>query len=119
MRLLANENVPWDLVAALRKLGHDVMWIRVEAPGISDRKVLERAVEDRRILLTLDKDFGEVAYKFQMPAECGIILLKLPLSSPRVGTDIVLDAIKSRSDWAGHFSVIEPHRIRMRPLAVR
>ncbi|WP_196219085.1 DUF5615 family PIN-like protein [Microcystis aeruginosa] len=41
MRFLANENFPLDAVEVLRQNGHDVLWIRVESPGISDREVLK------------------------------------------------------------------------------
>jgi predicted nuclease of predicted toxin-antitoxin system len=52
MRFLANENFPHEAVAALRRLGHDVGWVRTDAPGSTDRQVLERAVAEDRVLLT-------------------------------------------------------------------
>jgi predicted nuclease of predicted toxin-antitoxin system len=61
MRFLANENVPGAAVAALAAAGHDVVWVRIVAPGIRDPDVLEWAARDHRILLTFDKDFGEIA----------------------------------------------------------
>jgi len=54
VRFLANENFPGDAVAALRELGHDVAWIRTDAPGISHPDVLARAQADDRLLLTFD-----------------------------------------------------------------
>lgn len=51
MRFLANENFPLDAVELLRQNGHDVVWIRVESPGISDSEVLSRAQAENRILL--------------------------------------------------------------------
>jgi predicted nuclease of predicted toxin-antitoxin system len=56
MRLLANENLPLDLVEGLRRAGHNVAWIRTEAPGINDESVLARAIAEERILITFDKD---------------------------------------------------------------
>jgi predicted nuclease of predicted toxin-antitoxin system len=61
MRLLADENVPGPLVRALVAGGCDVEWIRITSPGISDAEVLTRAVATERILLTFDKDLGEIA----------------------------------------------------------
>src|SRR5882724_2778939 len=58
MRFLADENFPGDAVTALRTLGHDVLWIRTDAPGITDEEVLARGLEDGRVLLTFEKDFG-------------------------------------------------------------
>ena len=54
MRLLANENFPGDAIIALRDAGHDVVWIRTEAPGSSDGDVLARAQRENRILITFD-----------------------------------------------------------------
>ncbi len=66
MRLLANENFPRDAVEALRNDGHDVSWVRTECPGISDREVLAKAQDDNRIVVTLDKDFGELALSIRL-----------------------------------------------------
>ena len=116
MRFLADENFPGNIVQALQQQGHDVLWIRIEAPGISDPDVLNIAQEENRILITYDKDFGELAFRQNLSATCGIILFRLNLSPLSEATQIVIDAIASRDDWANHFSVIESDRIRMRPI---
>lgn len=116
MRWLCNENIPRNLVEALRDHGHDVVWIREAAPGIADDAVLALAARDRRLCLTFDKDFGELAAATALPAGCGVLLLRL---QPRVSAAFVMETVailESRADWAGHFSVLEPGRIRMRPL---
>ena len=99
MRFLANENFPGDAIEALCCGGHDVTWIRTE-----------------RILLTFDKDFGELAFRSHLPATCGIILFRIKAPSGIVVAQKVATAIASRPDWAGHFSVVEDERIRMRVL---
>ncbi|MCC5600782.1 DUF5615 family PIN-like protein [Nostoc favosum] len=116
MRFLANENFPGDAIEALRCGGHDVTWIRTDAPGIADAEVLNRAQRDERILLTFDKDFGELAFRSHLPATCGIILFRIKAPSGIVVAQKVATAIASRPDWAGHFSVVEDERIRMRVL---
>jgi predicted nuclease of predicted toxin-antitoxin system len=63
MRFLANENFPGAAVIALESAGHDVVWVRVAAPGATDPDVLAWAAHEERILLTFDKDFGELARK--------------------------------------------------------
>jgi predicted nuclease of predicted toxin-antitoxin system len=116
MRLLANENVPGAVVTALEVAGNDVVWIRTAAPGSSDPDVLAWAAREDRILLTFDKDFGELAKTSGLPAKCGIILLRIPMPRPGdVGRQLA-NLIMARNDWAGHFSVVEPGRVRMRPL---
>jgi predicted nuclease of predicted toxin-antitoxin system len=116
MRILANENFPLDAVEAIRQLGHDVAWIHTDAPGSKDREVLARAMSDQRILLTFDKDFGDLAFQSGLPATCGIVLFRLRASSSAALAALVVTALGSRSDWAGQFSVVEAGRIRMRPL---
>jgi len=78
MRWLCNENIPRPLVDVLRQRGHDVVWIRDTSPGIADVEVLAIAIGDRRICLTFDKDFGELAASAALPEECGVVLLRLP-----------------------------------------
>jgi predicted nuclease of predicted toxin-antitoxin system len=116
VRFLANENVPGATVSALTTAGHDVAWVRAIAPGISDPDVLAWAVREQRILLTFDKDFGELAGRSPLPHGCGVVLLRIPMPTPaNVGLRLA-DLITSRDDWAGHFSVITPGRVRMRAL---
>jgi predicted nuclease of predicted toxin-antitoxin system len=116
MRLLANENFPADAVDALRGQGHDVVWIRTEAPGSRDDEILARARGEDRVLVTFDKDFGELAFRSKLPASCGIILFRIRPRSPEFIAHLTALAIGSRDDWVGHFAVIEETRIRMRDL---
>jgi predicted nuclease of predicted toxin-antitoxin system len=94
--------------------GHDIVWVRTAAPGISDPDVLAWAARESRILLTFDKDFGELAKVSGLPAACGVILFRMPMPM-EVGQRLV-DLIMARDDWAGHFSVVEPGRVRLRAL---
>jgi predicted nuclease of predicted toxin-antitoxin system len=114
MRFLADENFPLDAVEALRQQEHDVVWIRTESPGISDPEVLNRAQIENRIVLTFDKDFGELAFREQLPATRGIILFRIMAPSGAVIAQKVATAIAMRDDWAGHFSVVEDDKVRMR-----
>ena len=116
MRFLADENFPGDAVAALRMAGHDLDWVRTDAPGSLDPDVLARAVRENRILLTFDKDFGELAWRAGLRATSGIVLFRLPMPSPAEVGSAIAGIIGARKDWAGQFSVVEPGRVRMRPL---
>jgi predicted nuclease of predicted toxin-antitoxin system len=116
MRLLANENFPGDAVTALRQRGHDVTWVRTDSPGISDVDVLERAQRENRIVITFDKDFGELAFRLKLPALSGIILFRISMPSSAYVAQAAVAALESRTDWAGHFAVVEEHRIRLTPL---
>lgn len=116
MRLLADQNVPRGSVDALREAGHDVTWVQEAHPGEEDGVLLEVAVEEDRIVLTFDKDFGELAFREGLPASCGVILVRITPVSPSAVTDLIVRTLGMRDDWAGHFSVVEDTRIRMRSL---
>ncbi|MBE0680505.1 MAG: DUF5615 family PIN-like protein [Anaerolineales bacterium] len=116
MRLLANENFPLDAVTALRTAGHDVVWIREDSRGVIDEEILRRAQEENRIVVTFDKDFGELAFRSKLPAQSGVILFRITATSSQYIADVAVQALASRENWAEHFSVVEDNRIRMTPL---
>ena len=116
MRFLANENFPGPAVAALQAAGRDIVWVRTTKPGATDLDVLAWAIREERILLTFDKDFGELARASARCARYGIVLFRLPMPrSADVGQRLA-GRLAERSDWSGHFAVVEPGRIRLRRL---
>ena len=116
MLLLLNENIPSTLARMLRERGHDVLTVKDAMRGAGDAAVLDRARAEARFLLTQDKDFGELAFRHGLPPECGIILFRLSGADPNADVRRMLDALESRSDWAGHFAVVTHDRVRLRPL---
>jgi len=117
MRILADENFPGIAVNELRKRGHNVVWVRTAKPGIGDLAILEWAQTENRLLVTLDKDFGELAFVRNLSSRCGVVLFRLNLSDARTASMRIVEILESRPDWPGHFSVVEDARIRMRPLS--
>jgi predicted nuclease of predicted toxin-antitoxin system len=59
MRTPANESFPREVIAALRERGHDIAWVRTDAPASSDWFVLQQQETEDRVLVNSDKDFGE------------------------------------------------------------
>jgi predicted nuclease of predicted toxin-antitoxin system len=116
VRILADENFPGDAVIALRGRGHDVAWVRSDAPGSSDIQVIACAQTENRVPVTFDKDFGELAFRSRLPASSGIILFRISTPSPAYVARVAVAALESRADWADHFAVVEDDRIRMTPL---
>jgi predicted nuclease of predicted toxin-antitoxin system len=116
MRILANENFPGPVVRALRQRGDDVAWVKEDQPGATDADVLARAQIEGRLLITFDKDFGELACRQSLPVQCGVILFRLTGASPEEDNARALAALSSRSDWGGHFAVVQDDRIRLREL---
>jgi predicted nuclease of predicted toxin-antitoxin system len=119
MRLCANENVPGDCVTRLRMAGHDVLWIRQSAPGSSDEAVLARAQSEGRLLITFDKDFGELVFRRGAEASRGIVLFRIAQPSSAVVAERVTSVLASRTDWEGRYSVVDETVVRMRPLPPR
>jgi predicted nuclease of predicted toxin-antitoxin system len=113
MRFLANENFPGAAVTALEAAGHDIVWVRIAAPGTTDSDVLAWAAREERVLLTLDKDFGELARGSALPRSCGVVLFRTPMPRPSDVGQQLAELITARDDWAGYFSVIEPGRVRI------
>lgn len=116
MKILADENFPAPVVATLRESGVDVLSVRTEMPGATDEAVLQRAQREQRIVATFDKDFGELAFRFGLPATCGILLFRLDMKSPDQVKRRVLESIAQQLIYAGNFTVIEESRIRVRAL---
>jgi predicted nuclease of predicted toxin-antitoxin system len=80
MRLLANENIPLSAVGPPEPVD-DVLWIREKSPGITDIEVMELGHREKRILVTFDKDFGELVFSTKQPPARGIILFRIPMIS--------------------------------------
>ena len=116
MRFLVNENVTGTVIQDLRQRGHNVLSVKESMRSEADDAILARAQTEERIVVTHDKDFGELAFRAQLPASCGVILFRLSGSEPETDNRRILEALESRADWAGHFSVVTDDRIRMRPL---
>jgi predicted nuclease of predicted toxin-antitoxin system len=114
-RFLADENIPVDAVDGLRSAGHDVLWITTGFAGLTDQAVLAKAVEDQRVLLTFDKDFGELVFRGSRPA-CGVVLFRTGPATAGALVTLVLTVIASATDWIGHFSVVKGSRLRRVPL---
>jgi predicted nuclease of predicted toxin-antitoxin system len=116
MRFLANENVEQPVVGWLRGAGHDVTHVSDVAPGATDQEILLLANREDRLLLTNDKDFGEMAYR-ENRASAGILLLRLEAqdgAEKAARLSRILPLIENR--LVGHFAVVTEARVRVRPL---
>jgi predicted nuclease of predicted toxin-antitoxin system len=83
----------------LRGRGHDVAWVRSDAPGSSDEEILARAQTESRIIVTFDKDFGELAFRSRLPASSGVILFRISAPSSKYVARAAVAALESRTDW--------------------
>jgi hypothetical protein len=89
---------------------------RSQCAGWTIPKILARAQAESRIVVTQDKDFGELAFRRGLPAQCGVILFRLGGNKPDADNHRMVEVVESRTDWAGQFAVATDDRVRMRPL---
>lgn len=114
MKIVADESVDGGIVWLLRQEGHDVVYIAELDPGISDEIVLSIASESGVLLVTADKDFGELVFRQQL-THSGVMLIRLAGLSPEAKPNVVAAAIRERGpELENTFSVVSPGWIRIR-----
>lgn len=112
--IVADENLPAAVVEALREEGLEVWSIREAVAGAADVDVLRWAAERGALLITADKDFGELVY-LRRQQETGVVLLRLgDLTDVEQAAALVRVMREHGSELAGCFTVVAPTRIRMR-----
>jgi predicted nuclease of predicted toxin-antitoxin system len=114
---IADECVSRRIVERLRAEGFDVKWIGDDRRGISDTEVLKAAAAEGRILITEDRDFGELVIR-QRLAVRGLILTELDRLAPTAEAERISAVVTAHADrLVGNLIVIEPMRVRIRPLS--
>ena len=117
---MADENLERLIVERLRERGHDVATVLPASQGEADSVVLDRSVDEERILVTNDKDFAELTF-LQHKAAVGIVLVRLPRFRTPGKVERVLEVIEEQGErLGGVFTVIEEYAVRRRAfLSVR
>ena len=114
LSFVADENVESDVVVALRGLGHDVVDVAHSSPGAADDSLLESARSRNAILITSDKDFGDLVYR-QRKMTAGVVLMRLAGLSPQLKARHVAAAVgQHESELLGSFTVIARRSVRVR-----
>ena len=102
------------MVERLRADGHEVRYVAELAPGITDDEVLEQANALAAVLVTADKDFGELVYRLAKVSP-GVLLIRLHGWTPAERADAVSIAVgQHASELAGAVAVLSPSRLRIR-----
>ncbi len=113
MRFLADESCDFSVVRALRAAGHDVRAVAELTSGSDDATVMDLAVREQRILLTEDKDFGQLVFAHSHQTG-GVILIRYPASARTALPKAVVSlAIEVQTELASSFVVLSPGRIRI------
>jgi len=117
VRWLADECIDAGLVAHLRRSGHDVVYMAEIAPATTDIEVMEHAQREGRLLLTEDKDFGDLVFRRggQVP---GVVLLRLDPAQHALKRERLDSAIARFGEQGlrGRYTTVEEGRFRSRPL---
>jgi predicted nuclease of predicted toxin-antitoxin system len=115
MNFLADESVDQPIVVQLRADGHTVVAKVEMEPGITDETVLDIANQQHCILLTADKDFGELVFRKNCVSLC-IILIRLSGLTAKAKAELVGTAVKEHAGrFIGSFTVLSKNNIRIRP----
>ncbi len=114
MKFLADENIHADIVLWLRSQGHDVLYAAESLTQRSDEELLAIAREEKRVLVTDDKDFGELVFHRRLVSR-GIVLIRL--ENPRIGDRLqrlaeVWNDVETQAE--NKFIVISQRKVRVR-----
>ncbi|MBI2507688.1 DUF5615 family PIN-like protein [Candidatus Woesearchaeota archaeon] len=116
LKFLVDESTGRKLVSSLREKGYDTEYISEDLLGADDEIVLEEALKDDRILITNDKDFGEIVFRRKKHSK-GVILLRLNIDNPENRLKLLLYVIEKLGvELSGKFLVISEAGIRMRKI---
>jgi len=116
MKFLADECCDAALVRALRADGHNVLYVMESMRGATDEEILSRAFAEDRVVLTEDKDFGELVCRFRRPVR-GIVLLRFHIRDRAWKIPRMRWLIRQYGERIpGAFVVLELNRVRFRPL---
>lgn len=114
MKFLADENIGFKTIKPLRKLGFDIKTILEINKGLVDLRVLSLANKEDRILITCDKDFGELVYVNKL-IHSGVILLRLDNDSSENKLKVLRKLFKMHLKQLGKaFTVVTENKVRIR-----
>ena len=117
MDFLANENFPLSSIRLMRNAGYDVASVIEDTPGAKDHEILKRAHEEIRIVLTFDRDYGELIYRRKSFTPTGVVYFRFDPFTPEEPAEILLNILKTgKVEILGKFTVVERGRIRQKVL---
>lgn len=116
MKFLADEGIDRSIVQGLRNLNHDVFYVVEQERSLEDEVLLAKAKEEGRIMITRDKDFGELSFRLNK-LHSGIILVRLEGYNTMERGEIVCKLVHQHlNELQNSFTVIQPGLIRIRPI---
>ena len=115
MKLLATENIQLTSVKYLISVGIDVAWIGHNHSGISDKEVMEIAISQGRLIITFDRDYSELIFKFGYKPQSGVIYLRFDDYTPFFPGQLIHKVIENEElNFENRLTVIDERGIRQR-----
>ncbi len=115
MKLLANENFPYASIYYLRDKGYDILSIGIDNPSILDSEIMNIAINEERTILTFDRDYGELIFRYNYKPEKGVIYLRLDKYEPHEpGLIVERLLVDMEIDITRALTVIDKSGIRQR-----
>ncbi|MBI3501899.1 MAG: DUF5615 family PIN-like protein [Bacteroidetes bacterium] len=112
---MANENFPFPSISFIRNEGHFIFSISELSNGISDEQVIQKAIKENLIILTFDKDYGELIFKFGITNPPAVVFFRYKGNNPLFAGKILCDlTVKAGLKLEKNFTVIEENDIRQR-----
>jgi predicted nuclease of predicted toxin-antitoxin system len=116
MRFLANENFPIKSIKVLRKYGYDVISVSEDFPSVEDSEVILYAQQKRCVILTFDRDYGELIYHYGFFA-FGVVYFRFEPEYPEEPAEQLLKILDlGEIELLNKFTVVERDRIRQRKI---
>ena len=118
-KFLADENFPLPSVKRLRAAGYDIAAVIIDSPGDSDENILRRGAREESIILTFDRDFGELVFRLKLPAPGGIVYFRFDPATPEEPADF-LERLLAQPGFSLNkkFTVVDRRQVRQRPLTL-
>ena len=117
MRFLANENFPLASVYRLREVGYEMATVVQDSPGVKDFEVMARAASENRVVLTFDRDYGELVYHLRLPMPSSVVYFRYAPLTPEEPAEHLLWLLTiDNLSLDGKFTVVDRGQVRQRPL---
>lgn len=116
-KFLANENVPSATIKTLQNAGYEVVSVSEDFPSIKDEAVILFASIENRIIITFDRDYGELIFKHNLKHSSGVVYFRLKFFQPEKPAEILLQLLSEvLLNIEGFFTVISENNVRQRKL---
>lgn len=116
MKLLANENIPYATKRLLSEAGYDIEHIAEKAPSITDEEVVEISIQEKRVIITFDSDYGTLIFREDYQPH-GVIYLRFKEFTPTMPAELLIELFQNEDyEFEQYFTVIDHNNIRQRKI---